>query len=277
MITRTAAILGAEFRRLFRDPPTLAILLAIPVVQMVLFVFAAGLDVGNVPNWIGDNQIDISSPGALEPRVRTWYNPDLRSSDFLIPGLLVVVLMIVMVQQTATSLIRERDLGTADQLAVSPLHSLELIIGKLLPWAALAFAEFAVITALGMAVFGVPLRGDPLALAAGAAAFVFSGLGLGLLISALAKSVDAANVSALLVAFLPAFLLSGFTFPLDQVPFWVDWLSRIFPGRHMVTIVTEVCLKEAGFPQVWPELGALCLLAVITIGLSAVFNSRRPS
>jgi ABC-2 type transport system permease protein len=274
VITRTAAICSQEFKHLVRDPWIRAVALVMPVIQLMLFAFVASLD---VPTWTVGNAIDTTSAGALEPRVRIWYNPELRASDFLIPSLMVVIVMIVTVQQTAVSLVRERDLGTADQLASSGLHSLELIIGKLLPSAVLAFVELVVATALGMAVFGVPLRGDPLALAAGAAVFIFSCLGLGLLISALAKSVDAANVSALLVAFLPSFLLSGFIFPLDQVPFWVEWLSRIFPGRHMVTIAAEVFLKEAGFQQVWPELGALCLIAVITIGLSALFNSRRTS
>jgi ABC-2 type transport system permease protein len=374
MITRIGAICGKEFRQLIRDPRILAMVILMPVIQLLLFAYAISFDVRNVPTFVIDNDrsqasrdylaslsaadtfvivgtgdsitdadtafefgrakmavlipagfgaqlargeagqlgilVDGTEPnnariiraasiamnsrysielttewaaehgvspdqGQLEPRVRVWYNPGMDSSIFLIPGLMVVILLIVTVQQTAQSLVRERDLGTAEQLTVSPLRHVELIIGKLLPWTLIAFFDLAVITGLGVTVFGVPFRGDPLALVAGAAAFILAGLGIGLAISAVAPSVDTANIAALGIAFLPAFLLSGFVFPLDQIPFWLEWLSRIFPGRYMVTIAREVFLKGGGFAQIWPELGALCLLATALVGLSVILYARR--
>lgn len=225
--------------------------------------------------WADAQGLDLSGVGTLEPRIRTWYNPERRSSDFLIPGLMVVILAIVTVQQTAVTLVRERDQGTQEQLEVSPLRRLELMVGKLLPWTLIAFADVALITLLGRLVFDVPLRGDMWTLAVGSALFVFAALGMGLVISAIAPSLDTANMLALLIAFLPAFLLSGFAFALDQIPLVLQWVSYLFPARHMVTISRGVFLKGAGFAEVWPELAWLGGYALVMLLLAAVLYGRR--
>lgn len=226
-------------------------------------------------DWAEDQGLDLSGLGMLEPRVRTWYNPERRSSDFLIPGLMVVILAIVTVQQTAVTLVRERDQGTQEQLEVSPMRRIELMIGKLLPWTLIAFLDVALITALARTIFGVPLRGSFWTLAAGAALFVFAALGMGLVISALAPSVDTANILAMLIAFLPSFLLSGFAFALDQIPSFLAWLSYAFPARYMVTISRGVFLKGAGFTELWPELASLAVYALVMLVLSALLYGRR--
>ena len=225
--------------------------------------------------WADAQGLDLSSFGLLEPRIRTWYNPERRSSDFLIPGLMVVILAIVTVQQTAVTLVRERDLGTQEQLEVSPMRRIELMVGKLLPWTLIAFLDVALITGLGRILFDVPLRGDFWALAVGAALFVFASLGMGLLISAIAPSLDTANIMAMLIAFLPSFLLSGFAFALDQVPMFLQWISYGFPARYMVTISRGVFLKGAGFAELWPEMVALVAYAVVMLVISSVLYGRQ--
>ena len=225
--------------------------------------------------WADAQGLDLSSFGLLEPRIRTWYNPERRSSDFLIPGLMVVILAIVTVQQTAVTLVRERDLGTQEQLEVSPMRRIELMVGKLLPWTLIAFLDVALITGLGRILFDVPLRGDFWALAVGAALFVFASLGMGLLISAIAPSLDTANMMAMLIAFLPSFLLSGFAFALDQVPMFLQWISYGFPARYMVTISRGVFLKGAGFAELWPEMVALVAYAVVMLVISSVLYGRQ--
>ena len=226
-------------------------------------------------DWADRQGLDISGLGQAEPRVRTWYNPERRSSDFLIPGLMVVIIAIVTVQQTAVTLVRERDLGTMEQLQVSPLRLLELMLGKLLPWTGIALAEVAVIIGLGRTLFGVPLRGDVGTLAVGAALFVFASLGMGLLISALAPSVDTANILAMLIAFLPAFLLSGLAFALHQIPVVLSCLSYGFPARYLVTIARGVFLKGAGFADLWPELAALAGYGLVMMLISSLIYSRK--
>lgn len=227
-----------------------------------------------VVDWADAQGLDVSS-GRVVPESRTWYNPDRISSLFLVPGLMVVIVMIVTVQQTAATLVRERDLGTAEQLQISPLRHVELMMGKLLPWTAIGVADAVIITGLGMIGFGVPLRGNPLALGVGALLFVFCALGLGLIISALAPSAETANVMGIMIAFLPGFLLSGFAFPLDIVPAVLQWISYLFPGRYMVTISRGVFLKGAGFETLWPELLGLTIYALIVLAAATLLYTRR--
>ncbi|MFT4110132.1 ABC transporter permease [Propionicimonas sp.] len=225
--------------------------------------------------WAEQQGIDTSSLGSLDPRIRTWYNPDRRSSDFLIPGLMVVILAIVTVQQTAVTLVRERTLGTEEQLEVSPMRKLELMIGKVIPWTVLAFVDVVVIVAIGVLGLGVPLRGSVLALAVGATLFILSSLGMGLAVSAVAPSEDTANIAALMIALLPSFLLSGFVFPLEQMPEVVQWISYVFPARYMVSLSRGVFLKGAGFAELWPELTALIVITVILIAMSTLMYARK--
>ncbi|WP_028708161.1 ABC transporter permease [Propionicicella superfundia] len=225
-------------------------------------------------SWADANGIDTQA-GQLTAQSRTWYNPDRISSLFLIPGLMVVIVMIVTVQQTAVTLVRERDLGTAEQLRISPLRQTELMVGKLIPWTVLGLADATLIAVLGMIGFGLPLRGDPWTLGAGAALFVCCALGLGLLISALAPSAETANILGIMVAFLPGFLLSGFAFPLEIVPPALQWLSCLFPARYMVTISRGVFLKGAGFETLWPQLVQLGAYAVVVLALATLLYARR--
>lgn len=224
--------------------------------------------------WADAQGIDVAAVGQLEPRVRVWYNPERTSAIFLIPGLMVVIIMIVTVQQTAVSLVRERDQGTAEQMMVSPLRAPELMIGKLLPWTLLAFIDMVMIGVVGMVLFGLPLRGSLALLSVAGGLFVFSCLGIGLVISSLAPTLDSANIIALLLAFLPGFLLSGFAFPLESIPWPLEWISRIFPGRYMVSIARGVFLKGSGLAEVWPDLLSLSVFATIVLLLATVLYRR---
>lgn len=225
--------------------------------------------------WADRQGLDVRQFGQVEPRVRTWYNPERRSSDFLIPGLIVVVIMIVTVQQTAVTLVKEREQGTQEQLTVSPMKRGELMLGKLLPWTILAFADVAVIAALGLFVFGIPLRGDATFLVISSMIFIFASLGIGLIVSAISPTLESANILALLIAFLPSFMLSGFAFPLDSIPLPLQWLSYLFPARYMVTISRGVFLKGAGFAELWPELVWLVGYALVALVTASLLYGRR--
>jgi ABC-2 type transport system permease protein len=243
--------------------------------QAYAIALNAGYGQQVVVEWADRQGLDLSQVGEIEPRLRTWYNPEGKSSNFLIPGLMVVIIMIVTVQQTAVTLVREREQGTGEQMTVSPLRRGELMVGKLLPWTLLAFADMLVIALVGIWMFDLPLRGNIGFLAASSVVFVFAALGLGLIISSVAPSLETANISGLLIAFLPAFLLSGFAFPLDSIPAPLQWLSYAFPGRYMVTITRGVFLKGAGFPELWPQLAALAAYALVVLLASSVLYRRR--
>jgi ABC-2 type transport system permease protein len=280
---RIAVIVPSGFQRALDrgDQAQVAILVdgsdttAAQLGQAYATILTAGFSRQVLLSWADRQGVDIRQAGQLEARVRTWYNPEQKSSNFLIPGLLVAITMIVTVQQTAVTLVRERDQGTAEQLGVSPLRRPELMIGKLLPWMLLAFADMIVITLLSLWVFGLPLRGSVGLLAVASALFVSGALGLGLIISAIAPSLETANITALLIAFLPAFLLSGFAFPLASVPTVLQWLSYAFPGRYMVFITRGVFLKGAGFTELWPQLVALTGYAAIMLLVATLLYRRR--
>jgi ABC-2 type transport system permease protein len=217
----------------------------------------------------------LAGVGMLEPRIRAWYNPERRSADFLIPGLMVVIIMIVTVQQTAVTLVRERESGTMEQMLQSPLRGPELILGKVLPWAILGFVDTAAITAVSIAVFQVPLRGDIVVLGVGMFLFILCSLSIGLVLSALAPSLESANLLALLISFLPGFMLSGLAFPLASIPFALQVVSCLFPARYMVEIARGVFLRGTSWNVLGMQLVWLALYAAIGLGLATVLNRRR--
>lgn len=225
--------------------------------------------------WAQRRGLDTTAAGQLQPRVRTWYNPERRSADFLIPGLMVVIIMIVTIQQTAVSLVREKDQGTFEQLAVSPIRRGELMLGKVAPWVALGLIDVVVITLVGVLVFGVPLRGSVLTLALAAFLFVLCCLSLGLIISARAPSLETANFLGLMVAFLPGFMLSGFAFPLNSIPTVLQWVSYLFPARYMTVITRAIFLKGADLSVLGPEVTALAVYAIVGITVASLLWSRR--
>jgi ABC-2 type transport system permease protein len=225
--------------------------------------------------WARHRGLDTSAAGQLQPRIRTWYNPERRSADFLIPGLMVVIIMIVTIQQTAVTLVREKDQGTFEQLAVSPIRRGELMLGKVAPWVALGLIDVVVITLVGVLVFGIPLRGDVLTLALASFLFILCCLSLGLIVSARAPSLEAANFLGLMLAFLPGFMLSGFAFPLNSIPVPLQWASYLFPARYMTVIARAVFLKGAGLAVLMPEMLALTAYATVGLTVASLLWARR--
>ena len=213
--------------------------------------------------------------GSLQPHVRLWYNPEANSSWFLVPGLIVVIIMIITVQQTATTLVREEDDGTLEQLLVSPLHRMELVVGKVAPWIVIAALDTLLISLAAVLFFGIPFLGSVGLFALGVALFVLCCLALGIFISSRSTSVEVANQTALLVSFLPAFMLSGFTFPLANIPAVLQWMSYLFPGRYMVIIVRTLFLKGGGWDVLWPQFAMLAAYAVIALTLASLSYRRK--
>jgi len=225
--------------------------------------------------WVDSQGLGSLHVGNLQPRIQAWYNPERKSADFLIPGLMIVIIMIVTVQQTAVTLVKERENGTLEQLLESPLTHSELIVGKILPWAVLGVLDTVMITAVAMGVFGIPLRGDVLVLAVGIGLFILCALSLGLVISAVAPSLESANISALLVSFLPGFMLSGMAFPLESIPPILQFVSYLFPARYMVDIARGVFLKGASWDILLPQVLALTVYALVALGVATVLNRRQ--
>jgi ABC-2 type transport system permease protein len=219
--------------------------------------------------------VSVSSVGALTGNTRVWYNPEGKSASYFIPGLIVVLVTMVTVLQTANTLVKEKEMGTYEQLIVSPIRRIELMVGKIAPWALIGAAEILIISLVGIIVFGIPFRGSALLLAVASILYVICTLALGLIISARATSVDAANQLGALVSFLPTFMLSGYIFPLSSLPWVLQFLSYLYPARYFMVVTRTVFLKGGGLSVLWPQLVALTVFAVLITTLAAFLYRER--
>ncbi|HEX9021434.1 MAG TPA: ABC transporter permease [Nitrospirota bacterium] len=183
------------------------------------------------------------TPSLIDPRIRVWYNPELKSRNFIIPGLIAVIMAVIAALLTSLTIAREWERGTMEQLVATPVKNPELILGKLIPYFLIGFIDVAVSVLLAVFLFGVPFRGNLLVFIVLSSVFLFGGLGLGILISIVAKSQLVASQISMVVTFLPAFLLSGFMYAISNMPAFLQGLTRIIPARYFVSIVKGVFLK----------------------------------
>jgi len=205
----------------------------------------------------------------LEMRTRFWYNPEQRSVNYIVPGLIAVILMMLSTLLTALTVVRERERGTIEQLIVSPLRSYELILGKLVPYAMIAFVDVLLVMGAGRMLFGVRVVGSIPLLLALSVLYLVSALGIGLLISVISPTQQTAMTVGMLASQLPTMLLSGFLFPVRAMPELVQWLTNLIPARHFLVIVRGIFLKDNGLAQLWPQVLLLAGIAALTLGLAS--------
>jgi len=211
-----------------------------------------------------------SSQTALTVVPRVWYNPELRSTLFLVPGLIAYIAMITAVVSTALSVVREKERGTMEQVRMAPLDPLSFIVGKTMPFFAISLASGFGIVVAAMALFGMPMRGSWLLLAVAESLFLFGALGLGLLVSTVADTQQVAFQLAVLASFLPTLLLSGFIFPISSMPAFLQAVTYAVPARYFLIVLRGILLKGAGARAFWAELTALFVFASITLALASV-------
>ena len=206
----------------------------------------------------------------LEIRPRIWFNTDLVSRNFIFPGLIPVIMMIVAALLTSLSMAREWETGTMEQIVTMPVRTWELIIGKLAPYFCIGVLDLLLSVAVGYFVFLVPLKGSLLLLSLLSLLFLLGALAVGMLISIIAKSQLLASQLALLVTVLPAFLLSGFIFPLENMPAPIQAVSHIVVARYFVTILRGIYLKDVGLAILWPQALFLVGFATVILALAIV-------
>lgn len=194
---------------------------------------------------------------------RVWFNEELESRNYIVPGLIVVIMTLVGAMLTALTVVREVERGSMEGLMATPLKKPELILGKLGPYFLVGMLDLAIAMAMGQFLFGVPLRGSPLLLIFTSALFLVVMLGQGLLVSVAATNQLIANQMAMLTTFLPSFLLSGFVFAIDQMPWWLQALSYAVPARYFVTISKGIYLKGVGLAVLWPQVLMLAGFAAL--------------
>lgn len=215
----------------------------------------------------------IQLPTIAESRV--WYNPTLESRNMIVPGLIAVIMSIIAAMLTALTIAREWERGTMEQLAATPVHRLEVVFGKLLPYLAIGIVDVAVTTLAGILIFGVPFRGSMVLLGVMSLLFLTGALGLGIFISAVLKSQVLATQVAMVATYLPALLLSGFLYDIASMPFFLRVITYIVPARYFISVTRGIFLKGVGLEALWPQAFSMIAFAAIGLALATVAFRKR--
>src|SRR4030065_1787814 len=210
----------------------------------------------------------------VEVEHRTWFNPNFESRLFYIPGVIASIAFFMPFSLTAQAFVREREIGTLEQIMVTPIRSWELMLGKTLPFALLGLFDVIMIALIGVFWFDIPFRGNPLILLLGNILFLLSSVGIGLFISTISSTQQQAQISTFFFM-NPAFILSGFAFPLENMPQWLQYLTYVNPLRYFLVIIRGTFLKGVGLDILWPEMLALAVLGGLMVLVSSMRFRKR--
>jgi ABC-2 type transport system permease protein len=231
-----------------------------PNTANILVNYAAGI----INNYLISINIE-KIPMRIIPEVRMQYNPELKGVFMFVPGIMAMLLMLISALMTSLSITREKELGTMELLLVSPLRPIQIIIGKVIPYVVLAFIDSCIILGMGKFVFGVPIEGNIVLLLAESLLYLTMALSLGILISSITNSQQVAMSLSLVALMLPTILLSGFIFPVENMPVILQVLCYLMPPKYFITIIKDIMLKGNGFIYIWKETLILALLTVVFI------------
>ncbi len=235
--------------------------------------YAAGAVQAHSQRLAAESGLDAEPP--IEARVRARFNPGMRSARFIVPGLIAMILAIMAVLLTALTVAREWEQGSMEQLFSTPVGRLEVVLGKLAPYLALGLVQVLLVVTMGAVLFEVPIRGSLLTLFAVSLLFLACMLGQGLLISVLTRAQLVSTQIGMITAFLPTILLSGFMFPIDNMPWPLQAISTLVPARYYIEVIRGVLLKGNGLAVLWPQVLAMAGFAAAMVLLSTLRFRRR--
>ena len=243
---------------------------------------SAGVAVGYASNLLaqyGARLMALRGAGStgplIDPRIRVWFNPQLESRHFMIPGVIALLLLVVTTNLSSMGIVREKEIGTLEQLNVTPLTRSELILGKLLPYALIGLVEVGLVVSVAVFWFEIPMRGSVPLLLAMSAVYLLTTLGLGLFVSTISATQQQAMMTATFFFLIPMVFLSGFVFPIENMPVAIQWLTYVIPLRYFLVIVRGIFLKGVGLETFWPEALALTAWGVTILALAIVRSSKR--
>ncbi len=217
-----------------------------------------------------------SSAGTtINPEIRVWYNPDLKTRNFMVPGIMGLLLTVITTVLMAMGIVKEREIGTLEQLIVTPIKPFQLIIGKIIPFVILGFFDVLLVMSVMVFWFGIPVRGDFLYLMFASLIYVLSSLGLGLFVSTISKTQQQAMMVAMFGILMPMNFLSGFAFPIENMPGWIQPITYLIPLRYYITILRSVVLKGDGLLQLIPETLTLLGIGILILTLSSLRFRKR--
>ena len=207
------------------------------------------------------------SQGIIQPEIRVWYNTELLSRNFYVPGIIALVIMVSVLNLTAMAVVREKEMGTMEQIMVTPIRPVEFILGKTIPFALIGILQVALVSSVGVFWFEVPMRGSVALLFVGLLIYLLSFLSLGLFISTISRNQQQALVTTFFFIF-PIILLSGFIFPIANMPAVIQWVTYINPLRYFLVVIRDIFLKGSGLDILWPQLAALLFIGLCVMVLA---------
>jgi len=213
-------------------------------------------------------------PTAIDARIRVWFNPELESRYFMIPGIVALLLLVITTNLSSMAVVREKELGTLEQLNVTPITRWQLIVGKLLPYAVIGVIDVVLVIAVALLWFRIPLLGSPVLLFATSGIYLLTTLGLGLFISTISDTQQQAMMTGTFFFLTPMLYLSGFIFPIENMPAVIQPFTYLIPLRYFIVIVRGIFLKGIGWSVLWPQIAALLTWGLVIVGL-AVARSRK--
>lgn len=222
---------------------------------------------------VSDFNREISVPGSspgmiVQPDVRMFYNPALQGHFMFVPGVITLIMILICALMTSVTITREKEFGTMEVLLVSPLRPVQIILGKVTPYFLLSFVNVIIILIMSWLVFGLPVKGSLALLLAESMLYILMSLSLGILISTVSSTMQQAIFISLVGMMMPTVLLSGFIFPIRNMPGIYDWISSILPPRYFIVIIKSIMIKGTGFLYIWKESLILIIMTLIFIGLS---------
>ena len=208
--------------------------------------------------------------GGVNAEVRAWFNPSLRSRNFMVPGVLVLILLITTTNLTAMAIVREKEIGTLEQIMVTPIKPSELILGKLIPYTLIGLIDVCVVLLAMVLFFGIPVKGSVPLLFGLTGFFLFTSLGLGLFVSTISRTQQQAMMTAIFIILMPMMYLSGFAFPVSNMPDALQVVSYCIPMSYYLTIIRSIIMKGVGFTNLWIQSGMLLLMGAVILYASVL-------
>jgi ABC-2 type transport system permease protein len=213
--------------------------------------------------------------GSVTPETRVWYNPDLKTRNFMVPSIMGLILMVITTVLMSMAIVKEREIGTLEQIIVTPIKPYQLIIGKLIPFAVLGFIDVLLVTGVMVIWFGIGVRGDFIFLLGASLIFILSTLGLGLFISTISRTQQQAMLVAQFGLLMPMIYLSGFAFPIENMPEVIQFITHVIPLKYYLIILRDVILKGSGFMDLIPETVIMFFMGLLILFLSALRFKKR--
>jgi ABC-2 type transport system permease protein len=221
-------------------------------------------------NYMDKSGRKILPVGRIEPEIRVWYNPQLLTRHFMVPGIVGLLLSIITLILTSLGIVKEKEIGTLEQLIVTPIKPWQLIMGKLIPFVILGFISVVIVLTAMTYIFDIPVRGSVAFLFLCSFFYIFSTLGLGLFVSTISKTQQQAMMIAIFGIMMPMVYLSGFAFPIENMPKIIQYVSYLIPLRYFITIIRGVILKGIGFNELWQEAAVLLFMGIAILFLSSL-------